>query len=160
MALETNALVERAVKGLSADKPMSFGRFDWSLEDAFPAVDPGITPCGSLLLVQIRTPPEKTAGGIIMVQDTKDTELWNTQVGKVIAVGPLAFRKRDTMEQWPEGAWVQAGDFIRIPKYVGDRWQVPIPGRADNAEAMFLIIEDHKIIGKINADPLRIKAFL
>ena len=160
MALQTNELVERAVKGLAADKPLSFSGFNWTLDDAFPSVDAGITPCGSLLLVQIRTPPEKTAGGIIMVEDTKDTELWNTQVGKVIAVGPLAFRKRDTMEQWPEGAWVQAGDYIRIPKYIGDRWSVPISGRADKAQAMFLIIEDHKIIGKITADPLRIKAFL
>ena len=58
-----------------------------------------------VFLVQIRTAKSKTAGGIILTTDSKDTEKWNTQVGKVINIGPLAFKNRNDMKSWPEGQW-------------------------------------------------------
>ncbi len=60
--------------------------YEDALAEAFPAVDAGVQPFGSRVLVQIRT-PKKKVGSIILAQDTKDTEKWNTQVAKVIAVG-------------------------------------------------------------------------
>ena len=95
------------------------------LEEAFPEVDAGANPYGSGVLVQIRTPKKVTAGGLIVPEESRETELWNTQVAKVIMLGPVAFKNRDTLEPWPEGDWCQAGTFIRCPKYGGDRWQVP-----------------------------------
>ena len=95
-----------------------------SLEEAFPDVSPGITAFGARVLVQIRTPKQRSKGGIILGNETRETELWNTQVAKVIQVGPLAFRNRDTLAQWPEGDWCKPGDFVRVPKYGGDRWMV------------------------------------
>jgi co-chaperonin GroES (HSP10) len=129
------------------------------LAHAFPPVDPGVEPAGHRVLVQIRTPKGKTEGGIILVSDTKDTEKWNTQVAKVVALGPLAFKKRDTMESWKEGDWCAIGDFVRVPKYGGDRWEVPVEGKPDEP-AMFVIFNDHDIIGRITCDPLKIKAFV
>ena len=64
-----------------------------ALAEAFPAVDAGVQPFGSRVLVQIRT-PKKKVGSILLVQDTKDTEKWNTQVAKVIAVGSLAYGRK------------------------------------------------------------------
>lgn len=126
-------------------------------EEAFPAVDAGIRPFGSRVLVQIRTPKKVSKGGIILTLDTKDTEKWNTQVAKVISLGPLAFRNRTTMEQWPEGDWCNEGEFVRVPKYGGDRWEVPI--NSDDS-AMFVIFNDLDIIGAVTGDPLAIKAFI
>ena len=128
-----------------------------ALAEAFPAVDAGIQPFGSRVLIQIRTPKKKSSGGIILDFGSQDTEKWNTQVGKVVAVGPLAFRNRNNMEPWPEGSWCEAGDYVRVAKYGGDRWEVPL-GNGDNA--MFVIFNDLDIIGRVTGDPLAIKAFI
>jgi len=128
-----------------------------ALAEAFPAVDAGIQPFGSRVLIQIRTPKKKSSGGIILDFGSQDTEKWNTQVGKVVAVGPLAFRNRNNMEPWPEGSWCENGDYVRVAKYGGDRWEVPI-GNGENA--MFVIFNDLDIIGRVTGDPLAIKAFI
>ena len=128
-----------------------------ALAEAFPAVDAGVQPFGSRVLVQIRTPRKVTRGGIILSSETQDTEKWNTQVAKVVGVGPLAFKNRNTQESWPEGDWCKPGDFVRVPKYGGDRWEVAIN---KNDSAMFVIFNDLDIIGQATGDPLAIKAFI
>lgn len=126
-------------------------------EDAFPAIDPGVRPFGSRVLLQIRRAKSKTKGGIILAGETRDTEMWNTQVAKVRAVGPLAFHNRNTMEPWPEGAWVREGSYVRAPKYGGDRWSVRIE---DGEEIIFAMFNDLDLLGEITGDPLAMKAFL
>ncbi len=128
-----------------------------SESDAFPTVDPGVQPFGSRVLLQIRRAKTKTKGGILLAGETRDTEMWNTQVAKVVSTGPLAFHNRNTMEPWPEGAWVSVGDYVRAPKYGGDRWSVRIE---DGEEIIFVIFNDLDLLGKITGDPLAIKAFL
>lgn len=129
-----------------------------SLEEAFPECDPGVIPFGSRVLVQVRTPKAKTAGGIILTRDVQETELWNTQVAKILAVGDLAFKNRNTMEPWPEGSWCQPGDFVRVPRYGGDKWTVKTANGED--EAVVVIFNDLDLVGKVTGDPLGIKAFL
>lgn len=128
-----------------------------ALAEAFPAIDPGIQPFGSRVLVQIRNPKQTTASGIIIDPGSKDTEKWNTQVAKVIMLGPLAFKNRNTMESWPEGAWCQPGEYVRVAKYGGDRWEVPYGTRET---ALFVIFNDLDIIGRVTGDPLAIRAFI
>lgn len=133
------------------------------IDEAFPAVDPGVQPFGSRVLCQVRVPKSKTKGGIILTSDARETEHYNTQVAKVVAVGPLAFRNRNTMEQWPEGSWCAPGEFIRTPRYGGDRWSVRVrdkDGKPTEDEVIFVIFNDLDIIGKISGDPLAIKAYL
>ena len=131
-----------------------------SLEEAFPRADPNFTPVGSKVLFQIRTPKRMSSGGILLVDDTKETDKWNTQVAKVISVGPVAFRNRDTLEPWPEGAWVNIGQFARIPKYGGDRWHIPLNPEDPNTEyALFAVFKDTEIAGVIE-DPLSVIAFV
>lgn len=128
-----------------------------ALREAFPPANPGITPFGSRVLVQIRTPKTKTASGIIIDNGSRDAEKWNTQVARVVSVGALAFKNRNSMEPWPEGTWCGPGDYVRVPKYGGDRWEVPL----DNGEsALFVIFNDLDIIGQVTGDPLAIRAFI
>jgi co-chaperonin GroES (HSP10) len=134
---------------------ISFG-YD-SLDEAFPACDPGVVPFGSRVLVQVRTPKAKTSGGIILTKDVQETEAWNTQVAKIISVGTLAFKNRNTMEPWPEGSWCEVGDFVRVPRYGGDKWTVKTEG---GDEAIVVIFNDLDLVGKVVGDPLAIKAFL
>ena len=129
---------------------------------AFPSVDPGASPLGGRILVQIRRSKKKTTkGGIMLIEETKETEKWNTQVAKVIEIGSLAFRHRDSMKSWPEGSWCEVGDYIRVPKWGGDRWEVKVPGEDSNEDpALFMIINDHEVIAKITGNPLETRAFL
>jgi len=132
------------------------------LREAFPAVDPGAKPLGARILVQLRrTKKTVTSAGIVLVQETKETEKWQNMVAKVIAIGPLAFKKRDTMEPWPEGSWCEVGDYLRVPKWGGDRWEVPVPGEDENEDpALFMVLNDHEVIAKLTGDPLAMKAFI
>ena len=133
--------------------------YENAMEEAFPAVDAGIQPFGSRVLIQIRTPKKKSAGGIIIdIHGSNETEKWNTQIGKVVAMGPLAFKNRNDMKPWPEGDWCTAGESVRVAKYGGDRWEVKIPGKDDSA--MFVIFNDLDIIGQVTGDPLAIRAFI
>jgi co-chaperonin GroES (HSP10) len=128
---------------------------------AFPSVDPGAKPLGARILVQLRRTKKKTtSAGIILVEETKETEKWNNMVAKVIAIGPLAFKKRDTMEPWPEGSWCEVGDYLRVPKWGGDRWEVPVEGEPDEDQALFMVLNDHEVIAKVTGDPLAMRAFI
>lgn len=128
------------------------------LDEAFPSADPGIKPYGSRVLVQIRTPKSRSAGGIILHQETRETDLWNTQVAKVIALGPVAFHNRETLQPWPEGAWCQPGQFVRVPKYGGDRFYADVADKSDRA--LFVLFNDLDLIGEVTCDPLSVIAFI
>lgn len=132
-----------------------------TLEEAFPAVDPLMAPYGARVLVQLRAVKEKvTSAGILIPEEVKETEKWNTMIGKVIAIGPLAFKKRDDMQPWPEGAWANVGDFVRVPKWGGDRWEIDFEDEGLKGKALFTFFNDHELIGKVTGDPRAIKAFI
>ena len=121
-----------------------------TLEEAFPELDAGVAPLGNRILVQIRSPKLKTTGGIILTDESQDYQKWNEMTAKIIALGPLAFRKRDTLEMLPEGQWCGPGDFVRVPKYGGDRWERTVEG----IQGLFVIFNDHEIISKVTCNPL------
>lgn len=141
------------------NEPVAFN--DADIAWAFPSVDPGAKPLGGRVLVQLRRTKKKAASGIILVEETKETEKWNNMVAKVIEIGPLAFKNRDTMQGWPEGSWCSEGDYIRVPKWGGDRWEVRVPGDDDMEDpALFMILNDHEIIAKVTGNPLAMRAFI
>jgi co-chaperonin GroES (HSP10) len=133
-----------------------------TLAEAFPIIDPLMAPYGARILVQLRAVKEKvSSAGIFIPQETKETEKWNTQVGKIISIGPLAFKKRESMEPWPEGAWAQVGDFVRVPKWGGDRWEIDFKDdQGAEGKCLFTFFNDHELIGKVTGDPRDIKAFI
>lgn len=120
------------------------------LETAFPDINPGIHPFGCRVLVQLRTVRAKTNGGLILVEDTKQFNKSIAQVAKVIELGPVAYRNRDTLEKWAEGDWTKPGQYVRVPKYGGDRMERTIPGTDDTA--IFCIFNDHEIICSIDRE--------
>lgn len=130
----------------------------YSLQEAFPEVDPGIEPLGNRILVQIRTPRTKTKGGILLTHETKEGELWNEMTARVIKLGPLAFCNRETGLPWVEGAWCKPGEYVRVPKYGGDRIMIGDLNGADNA--LFVVFNDHEIISKVYCDPLSLKTHI
>ena len=128
-----------------------------TIDEAFPKIDPAHLPLGSRVMVQIRKAVTKTKVGILLTDYSTKTEHDNTQVAKLIAVGPLAFKNRDTGQEWPEGEWAKVGEFVRCPKYGGDRWEVKDATGDPVVCAIFL---DTDLIAKVTADPRLIRAFI
>lgn len=127
---------------------------------AFPNVNAGMEPLGGRLIVQLRR-IKKKAGMIIIVDETKENEKWNNMIGKVVALGPLAYKNRDTMQSWPEGSWAQVGDFVRVPRWGGDRWEIKDPANdASEDPVLFMTINDHEVIAKVTSNPLSFKAYV
>lgn len=120
------------------------------INTAFPEVEPGVHPMGARVLVQLRTVREKTEGGLIIVEDTRQFNKANTQLARIIRIGPIAYRNRDTGELWKEGVWARPGDFVRTPRYGGDRFERKIPGTNDTA--IFAIFSDHELVAKVDPE--------
>jgi co-chaperonin GroES (HSP10) len=131
-----------------------------ALAAAFPAIDPEFEPFGDRVLVQLRTSKKMSDGGIIIPDDAQETDQWSTQVAKVLALGDTAFKNQDTLESWKEGDWCEPGEFVRVTKYGGDRWRLPIPGTNDREFAIFIVFRDLDLLGRYRGDPLKVKAYL
>jgi co-chaperonin GroES (HSP10) len=123
----------------------------------FPKVEAPYLPFGGRVLVQLKRVPITSRGGIQLTHEAIDVELWNTQVGILIAAGPLAFKSKDDLSPWPEGIWAKVGDFVRTPKFGGDRIEVELPGTEE--KILFATFNDHELLGLIK-DPLKIRAFV
>jgi co-chaperonin GroES (HSP10) len=139
------------------------------LDKAFPNVEPGFFPLGSRVIVQLRSPKLSTAGGIKLPDEVIETEMWNTQIGKIRALGALAFKNREHMTDWPEGAWAQVGDYVRIPKFNQDKWFIDVPckikglnGKEYDSEEriLFMLINDLDLLALKVGNPLEVKAYI
>ena len=129
---------------------------------AFPEVNAGQSPFGGRVVVQLLRVKKTAAGSrIILVSETKENEKWQNMIGKVIEIGPLAFKNRDTMASGPEGSWAQVGDFVRVPKWGGDRWERAVPGEdPKESPVLFMTINDHELIARVTDDPLSFNTFI
>ena len=125
---------------------------------AFPDVECGMTPYGGRIIVQLLRVKKKTDGGILLIEEDREAEKWNNMIGKIVEIGPLAFKNRDTMKEWVEGVWAKKGDYVRVPRYGGDRWEVK--GEGDDEPVLFMTINDHELIAKVTGNPLSFKAFI
>lgn len=152
---ERKIMTTKSPQGLKLLSPTTFTEDE--INEAFPDIDPGFEPFGSRVVVQLRSPKLKSKGGIILVDDTKETEMWNTQIAKVRKLGPLSFKNRDRIETWPEGAWCSIGDYVRIPKYLQDKWFMELP---DGKQVLFMLINDIDLLAKKTGNPLDVKAYI
>lgn len=116
---------------------------DEYVKEHFPEVDCGVRPTGNQLVVQLRTVKKKSGGGIVLVEETREFNKHNTQMCRVIKLGQIAFRHRETGEEWKEGAWAEIGDVVVMPRYGGFTFSVPIPGTDDTA--LFAIYADYEV---------------
>lgn len=156
-----------------------------SLDQAFPNIDPGIKPFGANVTVQIRHPMRRSKGGIELSGEARKTEHYNTQVAKVVALGPLCFMTvkevpadigqvpRDVLVPYVEGPWFEIGDYVRVPKYGGDRFTVdytyidyiltPDGHREKETitdDLVFANFKAREIIGLYIGNPLAVKAYI
>jgi co-chaperonin GroES (HSP10) len=120
-----------------------------SEEDCFPNIDPGVEILGDRVLVQLRREKTSSKGGILLVDETRQTLRFNETVAKVVSIGPLAYKSPDNLEPWPEGPWCQPGDLVRTIKYGGDRFVVQPDD--DGAPVVFITLQAREVISKIKS---------
>lgn len=119
-----------------------------TLDEAFPQCDPGITPLGARVLLQLKSVKKASKGGIILVDETRETERVQSMVAKVLALGPIAFKNRDTLAAWGEGLWCSVGDYVRVPRWSGDRFTIPNPNDPDD-EISIQVLNDFELWAKV-----------
>ena len=73
---------------------------------------------GFHVLVRPVSVKNKTKGGIFIPDSTKDDMSYLTTVGKVIALGELAYRDID---KFPNGEWCTVGDYVCYGKHAGTK---------------------------------------
>ena len=132
-----------------------------SEQECFPDIDHGIEVAGDRVLVQLRREKHTSKGGIILVDETRQTLRFNETVAKVRQIGPLAYRNLDAdLTPWPEGPWCKEGDLVRTIKYGGDRFVVQPDD--EGAPVVFITIQAREIISRIKSFDYaqRMKAFV
>ena len=118
-------------------------------KECFPDVDPGVEILGDRVLVQLRREKVTSKGGIILVDETRQTLRFNETVAKVIGIGPLAYKSPDDLTPWPEGPWCNTGDLVRTIKYGGDRFVVQPDD--EGAPVVFITLQAREVISKIKS---------
>ncbi len=89
----------------------------WISEDeADPVTLPELP--GFHILVRPVSIKEKTKGGILIPDSTKDDMAYLTTVGKVLGLGDLAYEDKD---KFPKGAWCKVGDYVCYGKHAGQK---------------------------------------
>ncbi len=79
-------------------------------------------PVGWRVAVLVLTIPEITAGGLHMIDDSREARALASPQGVVVAVGSQAYRDP---ERFPDGEpWVRVGDRVMFQKYAGRMFQI------------------------------------
>ena len=108
-------------------------------DEATPDVLPELP--GFHVLVRPVSVKEKTKGGIILPNSTKEDMSYLTTVGKVIKIGNLAYNDTD---KFPKGPWCKEGDYICYAKHAGQKIQYK--------EVKMILLYDDQVIMKVE-DP-------
>ena len=108
-------------------------------EEATPDVLPELP--GFHVLVRPVSVKEKTKGGILLPNSTKEDMSYLTTVGKVIKIGNLAYNDTD---KFPKGPWCKEGDYICYAKHAGQKIQYK--------EVKMILLYDDQVIMKVQ-DP-------
>ena len=96
---------------------------------------------GFHVLVRPVSIKEKTKGGILLPNSTKDDMSYLTTIGQVIKIGDLAYNDN---EKFPKGPWCQLGDYICYAKHAGQKIQYK--------NVKMILLYDDQVIMKVQ-DP-------
>jgi co-chaperonin GroES (HSP10) len=91
---------------------------DWVTDVDTPDPTPLPTILGYRILVRPMRVQGKTKGSILLPDSFRDDMNYLTTVGRVVAVGDLAYADKD---KFPAGPWCQTGDFVCYGKMNGQK---------------------------------------
>lgn len=108
-------------------------------------------PVGWFLLVKPYQLEEKSKGGIVLVQESKEYDDAACFVGQVVSVGPEAYSD----SRYNGARWCAPGDYVLYASHAGQK--VKLRGSAE--EEKYLIIKDSDVRARTDA-PEKIKMYL
>ena len=73
---------------------------------------------GYTILIRPISVKTKTKGGILLPDSTRDDIAYLTTVGKVLAVGDIAYKDK---HKFPKGDWCKVGDYVCYGKHTGTK---------------------------------------
>ena len=116
---------------------------DMWITDEEEEVTPDVLPelPGFHVLVRPVSVKEKTKGGILLPNSTKEDMSYLTTIGKVIKVGELAYNDTD---KFSKGPWCTLGDYVCYAKHAGQKIQYK--------NVKMLLLYDDQVIMKVQ-DP-------
>lgn len=138
-ALEQKWAEEKAEKVPSLDDAyqddgsLDIENLDGTVKDRIPK------PTGWRIILLPYKGAEKSKGGILLSDQTREKQQITTVCAYVLAVGPLAYKDE---AKFPEGAWCKEGDWIIFGRYAGARVGL------DGGEIR--IINDDEVLAVIN----------
>mgnify|MGYP003673066806 FL=1 len=104
-------------------------------------------PSGYKILIALPEVDEKTDGGIIKAQSTRQQEEVGSIVGFVMKLGPDAYQDK---EKFPNGPYCKEGDFILMRSYSGTRFSIhEREFRLINDDSVEAIVDDPRGIRKV-----------
>ena len=96
-------------------------------------------PTGWRVIILPYRGAEKTKGGIVLSDQTREKQQLTTVCGYVLAVGDLAYKDEG---KFPNGPWCEKGDWVIFGRYAGARIGL------DGGEIR--ILNDDEILARIN----------
>lgn len=107
--------------------------------------DSGLLPVEFYCVVELDPQEQKTAGGIILLDNVKDKDKLSAVEGTLVAISPLAF----TYDQWPDGARKPViGDRVLFKRYDGWLHDRNVGG----IERSFRLLCDKSIVAIVQHD--------
>ena len=79
-----------------------------------------LVPQLSRVLIQMPSYERTTEGGIVLLEETQRTGELDAMVGKVVALGPLAYTDTAVFGPDPQPA-CKKGDWVILKRYVGEK---------------------------------------
>lgn len=117
---------------------------DWTNNESRKLPEPGevLEPFGWKILVMPMRRESITKGGIILAQVTQDTDMYLNYIGRIVAVGPLAYRHSKYADMGlAEKDYYQRGDWVVYPIYQY--------ARIDFKGVKLILLNDDSFLGRL-----------
>jgi len=112
---------------------------EWLTDGEIPDPTPLPRVAGVGILVRPVPLRRKSAGGIIIPDSVREDREYLNTVGRVLALGELAFKDE---EVYKTGPWVKPGDFVVYTKFAGQKvWWKGVKLLIIKAPSIELVVE-------------------
>ena len=108
--------MEMMMRTIKMEKAVNNNEWIENEEKPDPEVLPNLP--GYHILVRPVSVKSKTKGGLLLPDSVKDDVAYLTTVGKVLAVGDLAYKDED---KFPNGKWCDVGDYVCYARHAGQK---------------------------------------
>ena len=102
-------------------------------------------PTGWKILIEKPKPKEKTDGGIILTDQSKEAENYLSICARIVAIGPLCWH--DEAKFYNAGPWAKIGDWVIVPKFTAFKMDINgMEYRFINDDEVIAIVDDPTVI--------------